>query len=179
MPIDLTELESALQYVTTFLTGSGITALITALYERRQEAREAAREHFRQVVLTPEFFKYVYAIAEISLVVSALDEFTRTGKTSVVEHGKRITFRGHRGNDSLTRLMLRRGDRLNSTRWRFESTAAYFLMPNKTRESLTQLREMLNKLSAPITQQYLTEFREKFDSLEEVLTKTLGISGLH
>lgn len=169
------DLITAVQFITTFFAGSGLTVLIVGIYERHEKSKEIAREHFRMFILKSEFFEFLARIMELYEVLLRTEQLTRTGTAHVFIDG-RLTEVREAG--ALRPILDKLEPQLQIAHVRMKESGVFFLMPPKVREAYENLLTMLYPLPASLDEAYLALFRRRFLELSGSLTKALGIAKL-
>lgn len=159
------------QYATTFLAGSGLTALATTIYERYEMGKERKQAYFNKLILRPELFRYLTGLTEMYDSLIDLRELRRAGKVMLFVDGKAKTIK------SEVELFSQVSPKIKETeeqRKQLRESGVYFLVPRKLQMAINNLWWNLPKYPS-VTDAAIKKYEVLMEELRECLAKELGI----
>jgi hypothetical protein len=174
------DIGSTLQFVASFLAGTGLTALATAYYERREQRKERTRDYFRELVLTSDFFRFMTQLWQVCQVVRSYAEIKEIGSTRLLKSdGSCITVKDTSLIENEYSKLI---DEIYASSWKVFETGAYFLLPYHLRGAIGNaspeglLEELKKQSSSSAMSQIVKDYRGQLEEIRKEIMDLLGLS---
>lgn len=173
----MADLATLFQFVWGLVAGSGLTGLVIVRYEYRERKKEKARDYFRELVLTPDFFRFESLIWDLCKVYRTYDKM-KSGETQfLVVQGSIIAIQNPDDWDKNIRALSLQSPMLMK---KLGDTGVIFLAPKKIRLRVTDIALKMGQFGKRIDAgQDVSELvKEVENQLKQLSEDARGIMGI-
>jgi len=166
------------QYLIAFLAGSGLTGILTTIYERHQMSRESRRAYIRELILKPEFFRYLTGLTETIEFWDELQELRQRPTTYATYINGVLT--PVKSEEELFKIALPTFEKYDKLLKEVRESGVFYLVPAKVNKAINNILSGFPSLShfeefQSITEAQVKRYIELITELRRSLTKEMGI----